>query len=141
MEAALSTAAAVLHALMEGPRYGRDLIRVIAARAHGTVNPRPGTVYRALASLGRKGHVRSWTVVPGGRRGARTRRYYELTLKGIAVAERQREALGRLLGLRSPERSTAEDVQLMRERIQRAAELSDFAHTLRRGMLAAGGQP
>jgi DNA-binding PadR family transcriptional regulator len=138
MEAALSTSAAVLQALMEGPRYGRELIRTIAARAHGTVNPRPGTVYRALVSLARKGHIRSWTVVPGGRRGARARRYYELTTKGIAVTEKQREALGRLLGLRSPERFTEEDVDLMSERIRRTAELSAFALRLKEGMLAAG---
>jgi DNA-binding PadR family transcriptional regulator len=93
MKAVLSTSAGILHTLTDGPRYGRDLIRLLSTRAQGTLHPRPGTVYRAFESLVRNGYVRSWTVVPGGRPGARSRKYYELTSKGIALAEEQREAM------------------------------------------------
>jgi DNA-binding PadR family transcriptional regulator len=139
VEAVISTSAAVFHALMRGPRYGRDIIRLLNARARGTVNPRPGTVYRAFESLVRKGYVRRWTVVPGGRRGARARRYYELTPKGIAAAERQREALAQLLGLPVPHQSMAE-AQLMGERLRRAAEVSAFTRKLLRGVRQASGR-
>ena len=133
MEAVLSTSAGVLHTLTGGPRYGRDLIRLLSARAQGTVNPLPGTVYRAFQSLVRKGYVRSWTVVPRGGRGARSRKYYELTPKGIAVAERQREAMAHLLGLPAPLPSTAE-ANLMSARLRRAAEVSAFTLKLQHGV-------
>ncbi len=122
---------------MQGPRYGRDVIRTLSARARGTVNPRPGTVYRTFDSLVRTGYVRCWTVVPGGRRGARARTYYELTATGIAAAERQRAALAQLLGLAAPGPSTA-DAELMGERLERAVEVSTFAHELLRGVQASG---
>ena len=136
MEAVLSTSAAVLHTLTEGPRYGRDLIRLLSARAQGMVNPRPGTVYRTFDSLVRKGYVRSWTVVPGGRRGARSRKYYELTPKGIAVAERQREGMADLLGLRAPLQRTAE-AHRMSARLRRAAAVSAFTLKLQHGVRRA----
>jgi DNA-binding PadR family transcriptional regulator len=139
MEAVVSTSAGVLCALMEGPRYGRDLIRFLSARAQGMVNPRPGTVYRAFGSLVRKGYVRSWTVVPGGRRGARARKYYELTPKGIAVAERQREAMAQILGLPPPRQSSVE-ARLMGARLRRAAEVSAFTLELQRGVRQASGR-
>jgi DNA-binding PadR family transcriptional regulator len=139
VEAVLSTAAGVLNVLLDGPRYGRELIRLLSARARGTVNPRPGTVYRTFESLVRKGYVRSWTVVPGGRRGARARRYYDLTPKGIAVAESQREALAELLGFPASRPSSA-DAQLMSARLHRAAEVSAFTLKLQRAVRQASGR-
>lgn len=133
MSAALSTAAGVLTVLTDGPRYGREVIRLLSARGRGVIHPRPGTVYRAFSSLVRKGYLRSWTVVPGGRRGARTRRYYELTPKGIAAAERQRHAIAALLGL-LPERPPSIDPELMGARLHRASEASAFALKLLRGV-------
>lgn len=140
MEAALSTTAAVLQALRGGPRYGRDLIRAIGAQADGIVNPRPGTLYRALASLARQGLVRTWTVTPGGRRGARARRYYELTPKGTVTTEQQRTAFGRLLGL-LPARPAEQSARLMAERLRRTMELSQFAIKLRTGVRASLARP
>ena len=134
MEAILSTRAAILQALTEGPRYARDLIRLIEARAHGLVNPRPGTVYRAADSLVRQRLLHTWMVVPGGRRGARSRRYYELTPKGIAAAQSQREALRRLLGPTSTPQS-ADDARFMGERVRRASDVSAFTLKLQRALL------
>ena len=136
MKAVLSTSAGILHTLTDGPRYGRDLIRLLSARAQGTLHPRPGTVYRAFESLVRNGYVRSWTVVPGGRRGARSRRYYELTSKGIALAEEQREAMAHLLGFPAPLHSMAE-AALMGARLRRAAEVSAFTLKLQQGVQRA----
>jgi DNA-binding PadR family transcriptional regulator len=139
MEAVITTSAAICHALMQGPRYGRDIIRLLNARARGVVNPRPGTVYRAFASLVRKGHVRRWTVVPRGHRGARAREYYELTPKGIASAERQREALAQLLELKAPPPPIAK-THRMGDNLRRAAEVSAFARKLLLGMRHASGR-
>jgi len=133
VEAVLSTFAGVLTVLDAGPRYGRDVIRLLSARAPGVINPRPGTIYRAFESLARKGYLRSWTVVPGGHRGARARRYYELTPGGMAAAEAQREALAALLELPTQGRSST-DADLMGARLRRASELSAFALKLQRGV-------
>jgi len=112
---------------------------VLEERGQGTVNPRPGTVYRAAETLVAKRLLRTWIVVPGGRRGARARRYYELTPKGIAAAEAQRKALASLFGFADSPSSTV-DTGLMATRIRRAAELSAFAQKLRRGVLQASGR-
>ena len=45
-----------------------------------------GNVYTALDALTRAGLARSWIVLPGGGRGARRRRYYELTARGLQRA-------------------------------------------------------
>jgi DNA-binding PadR family transcriptional regulator len=134
MEAVLSTRAAVLQALREGPRYGRDLIRVLEGRAPGIVNPRPGTVYRAAAALVRERLLQTWTVVPGGERGARSRRYFELTPRGIAAADRQRRAVARLFGDTSGPPAIEEEAA-MRNRLRRASDVSTFARKLQHGVL------
>ncbi len=104
------------------------------------INPRPGTVYRAFGALVRRRYVTSWAVVPGGRRGARARKYYELTPKGIAKAERQREAVAELFGVPAPSPSSAE-AQLMGDRLHRAAEVSAFTLKLQRGVCQASRRP
>jgi DNA-binding PadR family transcriptional regulator len=136
MDAVLSTSAGILHTLTEGPRYGRDLIRLLDTRAQGALNPRPGTVYRAFGSLVRKGYVRKRIVVPGGRRGARSRTYYELTPRGIAAAERQRKAIAHLLGFPARLHSTAE-AHLMEARLRRVAEVSAFTLALQKAVRQA----
>jgi len=133
VEAIVSTRAAVLQALTDGPRYGRELIRILAIRAQGLVNPRPGTVYRAAESLVRRRLLHTWMVVPGGRRGARSRRFYELTPKGVAAVEVQREAMNRLLGATAT-RESADEERLMGERVRRAADVSAFTLKLQRGI-------
>jgi DNA-binding PadR family transcriptional regulator len=126
MDAALTTQAALLQMLREGPAYGGGLIR--RARRHAPlVEARPGTVYPALKGLVRKGYVKAWPVVPGRRRGGRARNYYELTARGMKAAERQKRALSRLVAP-MPARV---DVELMARRIRKAAELSALTLYLR----------
>jgi len=108
---------AVATLLTGGRRYGRDVIRLVS-RAPRVINPRPGTVYRAFESLACKGYLRSWTVVPGGRRGAKIRKYYELTPRGMAAAERQHQALAALLDLPTQPPSST-DAELMGARASR----------------------
>jgi len=139
VEAALSTAAGVLSLLTGGPRYGRDVIRLLSARAQRVINPRPGTVYRAFESLARKGYVKTWTVVPGGRRGARSRRYYELTPRGMAAAEKQHQALAAFLDLQTQAPSSP-DAELMGARLRRASDVRTFALKLQRGVRQAAAQ-
>jgi DNA-binding PadR family transcriptional regulator len=134
----LTTRAALLLMLTEGPGFGRDLMRVLAERSRGMVDPRPGTVYPALASLVETGYVRRWDVVPGRTRGGRARTYYELTPRGMKAAAAQRQALAGLL-LADERREPHEDVALMRERIRLGVELSEFGFELRQGILVSRG--
>ena len=46
--------------------------------------------------------MRSWSVVPGRRRGGRARTYYELTERGVRASEADRAALLRLANPQSP---------------------------------------
>lgn len=89
---------AVLQALTDGHRYGFDII-------DRTELP-SGTVYPALATLTRKGLVRSrWEDEEAARaEGRPRRRYYEITRAGAAELEQARVRLRRLgLGSPSPE--------------------------------------
>src|SRR5262245_23405395 len=131
MGSALTTKAVILQTLRHGPGYGRALIRAIRRTGRDVSAAAPGTVYPALEALVGSGLVRAWKVVPGARRGGRSRTYYELTRSGIARADRQRQALLRLL---RPAEEGREDLSLMRARIERGAELSEFALHLRRAV-------
>jgi DNA-binding PadR family transcriptional regulator len=93
-------------------------------------------VYTALQALAREGLAKSWVVVPRGRRGARGRRYYELTARGIEVAERQRRALASLVVSRGVAPSE-ESVRLMRSRLESCAGLSADLRELRDRMREA----
>jgi DNA-binding MarR family transcriptional regulator len=75
--------------------------------------------------------LRSWTVPAAERR--RRRRYYELTLKGVAMARTHREALQALLG-KPPDPPTAHELAQMRDRLRRCAEVSAFVLDLQRRM-------
>ena len=71
-------------------------------------------------------------VAPGRRRGARARRTYELTPKGIDVAERQRLALRGVAGV--AHRPDPVEMAAMRERLREASELSAAVMSLRDAM-------
>lgn len=135
MEPTLTTRAAILQALYDGPGYGSDLIERLRGRAPGMPRLGPGTAYPALRALEREGLTRSWKVVPGGRRGARARVYYELTVEGVVVAEAQRKALVALVAARITKPS-AQELRRMRERLRSCAEVSAFVLNLRRRMRA-----
>ena len=131
MDCPVTTRAALLLALREGPGYGLALIRRVSRVTGGRVHPPEGSVYPALKELERDRLVRAWTVVPGRRRGARGRRYYELTLVGIRAAEAQGEVLAGLLGLRGPRVArTGDPAAGMLGRVRLGGELSDLAERL-----------
>ena len=74
--------AAVLLALRRGPVYGRELIRRIAKVTGSRMRLSAGTVYPTLRALRAARLVDAWSVVPGRKRGRRSRVYYELTSPG-----------------------------------------------------------
>lgn len=128
---------ALLLALLDGPGYGAGLIERARSRAAGLVLLGPGTVYPTLRALVAQGLLKSWTVVPRGHRGARSRVYYELTPRGVTAAEGQRQALRALVARRPAPRPSAADVARMRDRIHRSAELGAFVLDLRARTRAA----
>ena len=85
-----------------------------------------GSLYPALKELQRARLVRSWTVVPGRRRGGRARRYYELTERGVRASEAAEVAIAGLLDI-GP-RTKSDSVKAIEERMRRlelAAEISE----------------
>lgn len=128
----LSSRTALLQALRQGPGYGQQLMRRVAVATRGRARLVPGSVYPALQALEKAGRVRSWTVIPGRARGGRARTYYELTVDGVREAELEAQALGEIARVRRPRPpiSVAERAA-MRVRVERVAELFDFASQLR----------
>jgi DNA-binding PadR family transcriptional regulator len=100
-----------------------------------------GAVYPALQGLEAEGVVRSWTVVPGGARGARSRRYYELTVQGIRLAREESECLAGLVepvGGAKPSRP--EELDRLLENLRAGAELSEEGMELLERTRAMKGQ-
>jgi DNA-binding PadR family transcriptional regulator len=128
MDATVTARTALLQALREGPNFGLALIRALRTATNGRLRLPQGSVYPTLGSLQGKGLVRSWTVVPGRRRGGRGRRYYELTVLGRQVAEAERLALLGLVAGRPSAlaRPTEDDGRRMADRIRRASAVSAF---------------
>ena len=116
--------AALGQALREGPAYGRELVRRIERATSGRVSFAEGSIYPALRRLLASRLVRSWSVVPGRRRGGRARRYYELTERGVRASEADRRDILRLAGAASSAPDPAEQ-ERMRARIELGAELSE----------------
>ncbi|HVQ29020.1 MAG TPA: helix-turn-helix transcriptional regulator [Vicinamibacteria bacterium] len=130
MEAPFTSRAALLQALLRGPAYGVELVdRIDRATGHRLA---PGAVYPALGALVRRRLLRTWKVVPGGRRGGRSRTYYELTYRGLLHAQAEASALASLLkprrtrfGLNRP------SPRLLRSRLARLSDLIAFTEDLR----------
>lgn len=123
----VTTRAALLQALRSGPAYGLELVRRAAALSGGRCGLAHGSVYPALRALEAARLVRAWQVIPGGRRGGRSRTYYDLTWRGVQTAERDRQFFADLA--RAPDRGvrpTPAQIGKMRARLRRAAELSEF---------------
>jgi PadR family transcriptional regulator PadR len=135
METLLTSRAALLQGLYEGPAFGLELVARLRARTGGVVRLNTGGVYGTLRSLEGSGHVRSWTRIRG--RG-RPRRYYELTVPGVKAAEALRRSMALLI--RRVSAPLRRDEGGMAERIRRAAEVSGFVDRLRRGVQAGGGR-
>jgi PadR family transcriptional regulator PadR len=136
MPARLNGRTALLQALLDRPGYGLELIGRIQARSAGRIRLRQGVVYPALAGLERERLVRGWNAPIAS--GGRPRRYYELTPKGIATAQRERQALAGLIQRAPRQPVSAIELTRMRERILECAEISEFVMSLRERALAAG---
>lgn len=135
----LSARSALCQALRQGPGYGRLLMRRVVQATGGQTSLAPGSVYPALRALEAGRLVRSWTVPGGEARGARSRTYYELTVKGVREAEREAEALaGISLARRAPVRLGPEEEAAMRSRIALVGELYALATELREAVARAG---
>jgi PadR family transcriptional regulator PadR len=135
MKGPLTARAAILLSL-DSPGYGLQIIERVRKRTDGAVRLRLGSVYPALRDLEKSGLVRSWEVAAD--KGGRRRRYYELTLRGVAAARAQRELLGNVLG-RAAEAPGPATLRQMRERLDECAAVSAFVLDLRRRMLEATG--
>jgi DNA-binding PadR family transcriptional regulator len=88
----LTSEAAVLLALGEGPSSGVGLMDRLKRLATGSASPGPGTLYPMLSRLEARGLVRGWVEVARVGVG-RPRRFVELTPRGIAVLAQVRQAL------------------------------------------------
>jgi len=136
MSLALSARSALLQALVF-PGYGLELIDRVKRRTAGHVRLGMGSVYPALTALEDEGLVRS-VAVKVGRRVGRSRRYYELTPRGVHLATVEREALAILL--RAQASRPGDDGHLrMAERVRRCASSSASVLRLRRRMLSVEG--
>lgn len=132
MGSIVSARTALMQALRQGPGYGLDLAAGLRRRAGHRVAT--GSLYPALEALRRDGLVRSWNVVPGGRKGGRSRTYYELTYAGRLEADRQARALQALVahaapGSRGPSSAT------LRQRLRRVSDLIAFTEDARRARM------
>ncbi|MGH9463405.1 MAG: PadR family transcriptional regulator [Vicinamibacteria bacterium] len=137
MGTAVTTRVAVLQALRDGPGYGRELIDRVKRITGGVLRLSPARVYPSLQKLENEGLVVSRCVSPRGARGARARRYHELTPQGVFQSKKEREVLAALVR-RAPVSSPApRERARMARRVLVAEELADIGGELRSAMLAA----
>jgi DNA-binding PadR family transcriptional regulator len=135
----LSARTALRQALRQGPGYGRLLMRRVIQATGGQDSFAPGSIYPALRALEADGQVRSWTVTGGKARGARSRTYYELTVKGVREAEREAKALAEIsLAGRAPARLRPDEEAAMRSRVELVGELYVLATELKEAVARAG---
>jgi len=127
VEAPLTTRAALLLALRDGAGYGLDLIRRVSERSGGRLRLSAARVYPSLKALEREKLVRASVVAPGGRRGARSRTYYDLTLAGVRESTACRDAVAGLAAHRRGPLLSAGDKKRMARRLADADELGLFA--------------
>jgi DNA-binding PadR family transcriptional regulator len=123
----LTARAALLLALRHGPGYGRAFGRRIRDASAGHAQLAEGSIYPALRQLQGARLVRSWKVVPGRRRGGRSRTYYELTLRGLRTANAHARGLQTLVGAGQRPSTPTQEIELMGQRIELGAELSETA--------------
>ena len=92
----------ILLALADGERHGYSILQEVESRSGGTIALHAGTLYRALARLLESDLIDELSESPDPSSGDERRRYYKLTLRGIAVA---RAEVARLEGQLSAARS------------------------------------
>jgi DNA-binding PadR family transcriptional regulator len=130
MPAPLTARAALLFAL-DLPGFGLQLIERVRRATGGRARLGMGSVYPALGRLERQGLVRSRSVRAGAGRPAK---YYELTARGVAARQEQRQAVLGLLAVAPP--PPPPDPALIRRRLEACAAVSDAALEIRRRVLA-----
>jgi len=135
---AISTPVALLLALREGPGYGLDLIRRVERLSQRLVRLTEPRVYSALGELKRRRLVTAASVTPGGRPGARTRTYYDLTQRGIELSTLQLEAIRAFVAGARPQGLSSRQSRRMASRLRRAEELAEAGRALRVGKVADG---
>ena len=87
----------VLVSLAPGPRHGYAVMQDVEALTDGAVRLGPGTLYRTIGRLVADGLIEeTGGSEPAAPHDARRRRY-QLTPLGRAVAEREAEAMARLV--------------------------------------------
>ena len=132
MESPVTTRAAVLLALRDGPGYGLELIRRVARQSGGLIRLSGARVYPALKALEEERLVTSSIVAPKGRRGARARTYYDLTVAGVSASSQCRDAVAALVAGRPRSVPSAAERARMADRLLVADELSSSAADLAR---------
>ena len=138
MQSPLSARAALLQVL-DYPAHGLELIRRVRERTGGAVSLRQGSVYPALRQLERERLVKSWTG-NSAKGGGRPRRYYELTANGVKAAMSVKHIVSGFVNATPAPPPSPREVQHMRERLRRCAEVSAFCMELRRALLRATGR-
>jgi DNA-binding PadR family transcriptional regulator len=76
----------VLLALADQSRHGYSILQEVEARSGGTVTLHAGTLYRALARLLEQQLIEELDAPVGPGHEDERRRYYGITLRGLAVA-------------------------------------------------------
>ena len=84
----------ILLALADTERHGYSILQEVESRSGGAVSLHAGTLYRALARLLESELIEELDS-PDRRNDDERRRYYRLTMRGIAVAKAE---VGRLEG-------------------------------------------
>ena len=84
-----STSLLVLSLLKSGDKYGYEMIALLEATSNEVFQMKEGTLYPILHNLEKKGFVRAYNRETDK---GRTRRYYQLTDKGVRqLAEETRQ--------------------------------------------------
>ena len=91
--------AAILQALLQGEKYGLEIIRDLEERTCRRLILAQATVYPALRDLEREGYLLSRESEPLVERGGRARIYYRLTAEGRKAALDARDLVGSVYGL------------------------------------------
>lgn len=76
----------ILLALADGERHGYSILQEVETRSGGSVALHAGTLYRALARLLESDLIEELSSSPDPSSGDERRRYYRLTVRGVAVA-------------------------------------------------------
>ncbi len=139
MQAPVTTRAALLQGLRDGPGYGRELIARVERLTEGRLRLSDARVYPVLKALEKAGLVTASRVAPKKARGARSRTYYDLTLRGVEASGADRPVLSALvIRAGGAGRPTKRELKAMARRLLEAEELSESGEQLQAAAAKAG---